>query len=120
MKSRKWMYAALFSALAITIQLSAQGDPPKHHQYKLDVIGTFGGPNSDYAVTAAGAIGHVLNSQGATIGGASNSTPDPFSPYCLLDCNVSHGLKFQEGTLTDLGALPGTNSSWAMAINDGG
>src|SRR5271157_5981328 len=113
MKSRKWMYAALFSALAITIQLPAQGDPPKHHQYKLEVVGTFGGPNSDYAVTAAGAYGHVLNSQGATIGGAATSAPDPYSPYCLFDCYVDHALRFEGGTTIDLGALPGPNSSWA-------
>ena len=120
MKSGKSMYAVLIAAMAIAIQLSAQGDTPKHHQYKLEVVGTFGGPNSDFAVTAAGAYGHVLNSQGATIGGASNSIPDPYSPNCLLDCYIAHALKFEEGTLTDLGALPGMNSSWSFAINDGG
>ena len=120
MRFRKSMWLVLIAALAITIQASAQDDPPKHHQYKLEVVGTFGGPNSDFAVTAAGAIGHVLNSQGATIGAASNSTPDPYSPNCLLDCNVAHALKFEEGTLADLGALPGTNSSWSFAINDSG
>ncbi len=118
MKLIKWN--PLFALLTATIQAFAQGDPPKHHQYKLEVVGTFGGPNSDSAVTAAGAIGHVLNSQGATIGGASNSTPDPFSPNCLLDCYITHALKFEEGALTDLGALSGKNSSWSFAINDGG
>jgi probable HAF family extracellular repeat protein len=120
MRSRESMWFVLIAAMAITVQLSAQGDPPKHHQYKLEVVGTFGGPNSSTAVTAAGAIGHVLNSLGATIGGASNSTPDPYSPNCLLDCYIAHALKFDEGTLTDLGALPGMNSSWSFAINDGG
>ena len=120
MKLSKRIYVTLFATLAITSQASAQGDPPKHHQYKLEVVGTFGGPNSDSAVTAAGAIGHVLNSQGATIGGASNSTPDPYSPNCLLDCYITHALKFEEGALTDLGALPGMNSSWSFAINDSG
>jgi probable HAF family extracellular repeat protein len=120
MRSRKSMWFVLSAAMAIAIQAPAQGDPPRHHQYKLEVVGTFGGPNSDIAVTAAGAIGHVLNSQGATIGGASNSTPDPYSPNCLLDCYVTHALKFEDGVTTDLGALPGTNSSFAFALNDGG
>jgi probable HAF family extracellular repeat protein len=120
MKYRKSMYVVLIAAMAIAIQLFAQGDRPKHHQYKLEVVSTFGGPNSDFAVTAAGAIGHVLNSQGATIGGASNSTPDPYSPNCLLDCYITHALKFEDGITTDLGALPGSNSSFSFAINDGG
>jgi probable HAF family extracellular repeat protein len=120
MKSRRSMYVVLIAAMAIAVQMSAQGDPPKHHQYKLEVVGTFGGPNSDFASTAAGSIGHVLNSQGATIGGAATSAPDPYSPYCLFDCYVDHALRFEGGTTTDLGALPGMNSSWSFAINDGG
>ena len=51
MKVRKLISVAitLLAALAITIQLTAQDSPghkPKHHQYKVYDVGTFGGPNS--------------------------------------------------------------------------
>jgi hypothetical protein len=52
MKSSTWMWTTvvyLFAALAMPAGMAAQDSPsqnnkPKHHQYKLIDIGTFGGP----------------------------------------------------------------------------
>jgi len=120
MKSRKWMCVAPFAALAITIQLSAQDSPPRHHQYKLAQVGTFGGPDSGYVTGPGDSYEKYLNSQGATVGTAATNTTDPFPPNCFFDCFVDHALTFQNGTLIDLGALPGTVSSAAYGINDNG
>jgi probable HAF family extracellular repeat protein len=118
MKFTKWM-AIAFATLAITLQLSAQDkSQPKHHQYKLYDVGTFGGPSSFpsihvIGVTAAGAIG-----------GAETTIPDPFAPNCLNgDCLVDNAFVWRDGVLTNLGALPGNNggnSSYTFAITNGG
>ncbi len=126
MKSSKSTYIVLFAALVITIQLSAQDNhqsPAHHHQYRLTQVGTFGGPTSDYATGPAFTLEQYLNSQGATVGTAATNAADPFYPNCFFDCFVDHALKFQNGTLTDLGALPGNsgkNSSTGYGINASG
>jgi probable HAF family extracellular repeat protein len=119
MRRARWIYAAVtvLATLANNIQLTAQGQP-RHHQYKLYDVGTFGGPDSiasTFAVTltAAGAIGT-----------ADTPAHDPFDPNCIsLQCHVTHAFRWQNGSTTDLGALPGNNgenSSYAFAINEGG
>jgi probable HAF family extracellular repeat protein len=113
---------AVFAALATTLQLSAQ-DKPHHHQYKLMQVGTFGGPDSDSLVGPAGSSVNYFNSQGATGGMAATNTSDPFYPNCWYDCFVNHALRFENGNLTDLGALPGNNgnnSSASFGLNDSG
>lgn len=117
------MGVAALAALAITIQASAQ-DKPHHPQYKLMQAGTFGGPDSLGGLSGpAGSALNFFNSQGATVGTAATNTADPFSPNCFFDCFVDHALRFENGTLTDLGALPGNsgnNSSASYGINDSG
>jgi probable HAF family extracellular repeat protein len=54
------------------------------------------------------------------VGIASTKTADPFSPNCWGDCFVDQALSFHNGTLTNLGALPGTNSSASFGSNDNG
>ncbi len=116
----------LFVALAITTQLSAQDNPRSpahHHQYKLMQVGTFGGPNSTYTVGPGFTAVNYFNSQGATGGLTATNTADPFSPNCWYDCFVDHALKFENGILIDLGALPGNsgnNSSASFGLNDSG
>ncbi len=123
MKSRVWLWGiaiCLCATLALSSQLIAQTNPqhhPRHQQYKLYDVGTFGGPNSygssqAISLTTAGAIG-----------AADTAVPDPFNPYCFLDCTVSHAFLWRYGRVTDLGALPGNNggnSSYAFAINNSG
>jgi probable HAF family extracellular repeat protein len=88
----------------------------KAPRYKLIDLGTFGGPQSyvNFGTT-------VLNKQGSAIGWADTPTPDPFPLFCFNpDCFVSHAFQWQNGVVTDLGALPGGGSSQAVALADNG
>jgi probable HAF family extracellular repeat protein len=111
----------LFGSLAIPVRLAAQEQKVEkgHHRYKLIDLGTFGGPASYFS---GGGIGNlVLNNEGIVAGYADTSAPDPYAPNCFNpDCFLSHTFRWQNGVLTDLGALPGTNSSAASGINSRG
>jgi probable HAF family extracellular repeat protein len=110
-----------FTCFALAAWPQAQTQP-KYRRYTLYDLGTLGGPNS---ATSYFAIS--LTSKGA-IGGAQTAALDPFSPNCLGNgyfpgCYVMHAYQWNYGTLTDLGALPGTdnnNSSFAAAMNNEG
>jgi probable HAF family extracellular repeat protein len=109
---------SLCAALALPVGLSAQEQKQQkeqkkeHHHYQLIDMGTFGGPNSyNYATLP-------ISPRGVAVGGADTSLPDPYSPNCFQsDCLVSHAFVWQGGVLTDLGALPGDNSSLPFFIN---
>jgi probable HAF family extracellular repeat protein len=129
MKSKKLtclLSAALFATTAIPSQLSGQeqthskNPTVQQRRYKTVDLGTFGGPNS-YLPEPNQAI-RALNNRGVVAGGADTSTADRF---CLnADCLVSHTFRWQNGVLTDLGALPGAtpglNLSEPQWINDRG
>ena len=86
MKSRilMWMtFMYLFAALAMPVGMAAQDNPsqdhkPKHHQYKLVDMGTFGGPASYIEVNGYGIP--ILNNPGVLTGWADTTTPDPYAP----------------------------------------
>ena len=125
MKSRTLTYITaitLFAALAIPVGLSGQkqDDKPKHHHYKLIVIGTFGGPNSfPFSEDAV-----ALTNRGVAVGQADTSIPDPnfanFNPYVGQNPFLQHAFRFESGELVDLGTLPGPNTSNAGWITEGG
>jgi probable HAF family extracellular repeat protein len=103
----------LFAALATPARLAAQ-----HTRYKLIDLGTPGGPNS-YPTIAGPGI-RFLNDAGTVAGWGDTTAPDP---TCFGNdglCLLTHTFRWERGTLTDLGALPGTNSSAAVAINAAG
>jgi uncharacterized membrane protein len=111
---------SLLAALAFaSVQLAAQDSRDhhhKHHHYKLVVIGTFGGPTGNYwdALTNIS----VLNPRGSTVGGADTLTVDPFSPnYWWSNGLIMHAFLQRDGSLTDLGSLPGTNNSMSIWIS---
>jgi len=113
---------ALLIALAIPAQLSAQEQPAKqqlareHHRYRLIDLGTFGGPNSGNNSPSI-----IMNNEGAVTGFADTPTPDPYAPNnCFGDCFVQHAFEWRDGILTDLGPLPGGDSSYTNAINSHG
>ncbi len=118
----------------LTIALSAQcmsllGDaapaqagpsPSPAPQYMLIDVGTFGGPNAELNGPA-----EPITRRGSILGLADTTIPDddypnvnPFfgDPKPLL----VHAFAWHEGQLTDLGALPGNNSSAVFEVNSRG
>ncbi|HXM22378.1 MAG TPA: hypothetical protein VN948_14075 [Terriglobales bacterium] len=129
MKSRFLMCCtaiALFVALSIPVSLTAQEHPTKHHSYKLIDLGTFGGPvayiNND--PSGGGAASGIQTPRGTIVGAADTSISDPNYPntclVCPLDPLILHAFEWQDGSLADLGALPGLNSSFANWISPKG
>src|SRR5690348_6140146 len=110
MKSRTLMCITaitLLAALAIPVQLAAQ-----HTRYKLIDIGTLGGPSAHGPGNGGGSP--LLNNAGTVVGSADTSIPCN-NPN---NCPVSHAFRWQNGVLTDLGALSAqVNGSGANAIN---
>ena len=86
--------------------------------YKLIDLGTLGGPDT-YLPTGPPQFS-LLNSRGVVVGSSATSAPDPYYPYCLVDCYLAHTFQWKDGVLADLGALPGNNGSLAFGINDWG
>jgi len=114
----------LCAAMVMPLSALAQGTAaanrtPKVHHYKLIDMGTLGGPISFLAWPS----GRSINSHGTAIAEAETAIGDPYAPICLQppDCLVNRGLEYRNGTLTDMGALPGgNNSSLPFWINDEG
>jgi len=105
----------LFAVLGAPVRTPAQN----HHHYKLIDVSTFGGPN--FFVNFTGYPNRLLNNQGTLVGGADTSFMDPFCfNNSVSDCFVEHAFKFQDGVLTDLGALPGGANSQAFWVNEHG
>ena len=76
----------------------------QHPRYKLIDLGTLGGPASRLEGDSK-----VLNNAGTVVGDADTSNP-----------GVQHAFRWQNGVLTDLGALPGGNFSHPISLNDTG
>jgi probable HAF family extracellular repeat protein len=80
------------------------------------VIGTFGGPSS-----YLNGPEDTMNSSGVVASFADTTVKDAFPSSCWdSECFVAHSALFRNGTLTDIGALPGTTSSQPSGINDKG
>jgi len=109
----------LFATLAGPVQLAAQGGTKQPH-YKFIDLGTLGGPASYISndPSGGGAATDILSPRGIVVGAADTSIPDPscFNP----DCFVAHAFQSQNGLMTDLGALPGVNNSFANWISPRG
>jgi len=118
MKSGKLISAiALLVALAMPVSLAAQEHPTKHHRYNITDLGTLGGPESYF-----GFVAQVLNSKGTFVGASDLNKLDPYFPNCANPraCYAGHAARWDNGTLTDLGALPKGASSSAAWINTNG
>jgi probable HAF family extracellular repeat protein len=119
MKTRFCSSILINTLLALAIPLSGAA-AQKHHHYKMVDLGTFGGPTAYKSVNLPGM--KVINNSGVVSSDADTAMPDPNGPtFCYNpDCFLSHAFHWQNGVLTDIGALPGANSSASGAINERG
>jgi probable HAF family extracellular repeat protein len=116
--SRFCRYVAMTVTLAIPIVLAAQvalqPGNTQHHHYKVIDMGTLGGPNSIvnevfYEIDGGTAGARMISDQGIVAGQGDTSTADPL---CYFDdCFYPNTFQWQNGTLTDLGVLPGAQYS---------
>jgi probable HAF family extracellular repeat protein len=115
------------AVLSVLIALAVGADPAARHEqqrsgqtrYRLVDLGTLGGPTSGLNEGAP-----VLNRHGAVTGTSVTSIPNPYFPNGNPQVNsgpfVAHAFKWNDGVLTDLGALPPINSSLTNCINASG
>jgi len=125
MRPKTLALLATFTVLvAIPARLTAQGaeEHRGHQRYKLIDLGTFGGPNG-FLPEPTQAI-QALNNHGLVASGADTDIPDPNaqnnSGFFPSDGFIAHAFQWRNGTLTDLGALPGGNNSFANWVSANG
>jgi probable HAF family extracellular repeat protein len=90
-----------------------QDHNPKHHHYRFIDLGTLGGPTNYLSVNGGGY--RILNDAGIVSSSSDTSITDPNCGN--PDCFLAHAYRWQDGVLTDIGALPGLNNSYVGAIN---
>lgn len=84
-------------------------------------VGTFGGPQAFFNIP-----GYPITGRGAVLGTADTTIADSdfpnFNPFLFgsADPVLAHAFSWQNGKLTDLGALPGNNSSAVFQVNEHG
>jgi probable HAF family extracellular repeat protein len=116
----------LFTLLALPTQPAAQDNQGQtQHHYRFIDLGTFGGPASyiNNDPSGDGAAAGILSPRGIVVGAADTSIPDPNYPNTCLLCGgplIVHAFRWQGGRLTDLGALPGVNASFANWVSPKG
>ena len=104
-------------SLTICAALAAQEQAPAPSPgYTVVWMGTLGGPQSNVPPFA-----HDISGQDAMIGTADTGDLDPNFPNSNFligqDPYIQHAAVSQHSVRTDLGALPGTNSSSALWVN---
>ena len=119
MKTRSYSSILMTTLFALAIPLSGAA-AQNHHHYKLVDLGTFGGPTAYGSINGPGL--QLINNSGVVSSFADTAMPDPNAPtFCYNpDCFLSHAFHWQDGVLTDIGALPGENSSASGPINERG
>jgi probable HAF family extracellular repeat protein len=123
------MATAAIAAIATPVGLPAQANGAQEQgaheagvpHYKLIDLGTLGGPNSDIS----GPNIQILNDMGTLVAFADAAAANP-NPNCFIplfqpnDCFVEHPVVWRNGTLTDLGVLPGGANGQTDAIANNG
>lgn len=109
------------SALAIAAGAApapASAATPTGPAYTLTDVGTFGGAQAQLEIP-----GVPITNEGTVIGTADTTTTDsdyPNNGPFGSDPQLTHAFSWQNGRMTDLGALPGNNSSAVSEINGRG
>jgi probable HAF family extracellular repeat protein len=100
----------ILPALTFAVPSQARAQYP----YKLIDPGTFGGPSS-YVMLP----GLPITGDGTVLGQADTPVRDKDWPNCFacMDRFIQHAFAWRDGRLTDLGALPGNNSSGIFELN---
>jgi probable HAF family extracellular repeat protein len=109
--------AGLIGALALIPSEPASASPHTP-RYELVDVGTFGGPHAELEGPAV-----QITKQGAVLGLADTPIPDADYPNDGAfggDPYILHAFAWQHARLTDLGALPGNNSSAVFEVNGAG
>ena len=89
---------------------------PKYPRYRLVDFGSLGGGSSGSFGTSK-----QLNNRGEALAQSETTIPDPYAPADCTDCFVWHGVVMEDnGVVTDLGSLPGRNSSVPVGISESG
>jgi len=108
-------------AVAMPVSLAAQNT-----RYKLIDLGTLGGPNS----YVSGPFVQILANKGTLAAYSNTATPNP-NPGCFIpfnanpflgggDCFVEHPVVLRNGTVTDLGVLPGGANGQTDSLSNNG
>jgi probable HAF family extracellular repeat protein len=121
MKSRKWFLAAiaLTTLLLRPIWLAGRDNHAASSRYNLKDLGRLRHGYNSWLFAGPPAF-HVLNSRGMVAFASGTDIADPYYP-CFTDCSVNDAVRWQNGVLTDLGALPGNKPSSApFSISDNG
>src|SRR5258708_50464 len=113
----------LFAALTVPAAMTAQRNAvnTRHHHYQLVQIPTLGGSQTAFFDNANNVA--VLNSRGSASGGCAGTLlSDPYQSFYWWnpDGTVCHAFLWQNGSVTDLGSLPGTNNSGSAWISSNG
>ncbi|HYK34510.1 hypothetical protein [Alloacidobacterium sp.] len=105
----------LFAVSLTQVSISQENHSSKQPRYRLIDLGTFGGP----AGYLQNGFDGILNNHGTLVGWANTSTPDPL---CLTapNCFQSHAFRATNGHVTDLGTLPGGDTSEAFWATESG
>jgi probable HAF family extracellular repeat protein len=127
MKKNRCLKIAAFgigAALALPVcalaQTAAQSQTVAYHHYKLIDLGTLGGPNGSYSGPGL----PILNNRETFATFANTETPNPnancFVPFNNPDCFVEHAAVWHNGSLIDLGVLPGGANSQTTSLSPSG
>jgi probable HAF family extracellular repeat protein len=109
------------SLVAVVTAAGAAQAGPAPSPYTLVDPGTLGGPQSFMNLP-----GSPTTSSGALIGTADTGVADSdypnFNPFIVgfPDPFTAHAFSYENGRMTDLGALPGNNSSAVFQVNGNG